>query len=994
MKRFFIILIITSGSIFNSLGQVEEIKKAQEKRKEYIGGDKAVKKQFTSKSIYVNPFIGTGGHGHTYPGATAPFGMIQLSPDTRHTGWDGCSGYHYSDSIIYGFSHTHLSGTGVSDYGDLLIVPQCGKPKLTPGYEDEKGYGSRFTHANEEASPGYYSVHLIEPDIDVRLTVSKRAGFHEYTFNNPSGKRFIVIDLDHRDRVLSATINLLDKFTISGSRTSEAWAREQHFFYYMKTDVAYQKARIFKKKGKNKLLLIFPKGTDKINIRVGISAADAKGAQTNLEKEIPDWNFNKTRANVVKDWDNELGKLHFQTTDKTVMTNFYTALYHSYLAPNIFSDADGRYRGRDMKIHTIDDLGDQYTVFSLWDTYRATHPLYTLMQVERTNHFVNTFLRQFDQGGDLPVWELAGNETECMIGFHSVSVIADAFSKGIRNYDIYKALNAMKATASFDEYGKKAFIEKGFIDSGSEPESVSKALEYSYDHFCISAMNNALMDDTIIHSNEQFNFINHFDPSTKFMRARRNGLWFAPFDPSEVNFNYTEANSWQYSMYAPHAVGVLTDLLGGKDSLEAWLDNLFTTDLELSGRQQADITGLIGQYAHGNEPSHHMAYLYNYTNAPYKTQSYLDQIEHEMYRNAPDGLAGNEDCGQMSSWYVLSALGIYQIAPGNPYYEIGRPLMDEAILQFSNGNELEIKIKGGNKKNKKYIDQLWLNGKELDRLYLSHNELIQGGKLEFSMSDKPSSKLFEHAPTISSIPQSFVALPYFNETIRVFEENLALSLNTPETKKHKIYYTVDGSEPTRNSAIYTTPIKITETSTIKAFTATENYQSAIIENTFVKSDNSVRLELKSSFDNQYTASGPLALIDGIKGGNEFRTGDWQGYWAQDVIADLTLVSPKKVNSVSIGCLSDMKSWVFLPESIVVQFSYDGEHFEKEEGVINILDEVESDMYPHKKNYTINIKPEQSVKKIRIIVNNSGKCPEWHLGAGNDTWLFLDEIVIN
>jgi len=1000
MRLIFLFILVVSTTSVNA--QIDELKRAHDKGKEYVNVSGNRGNTYFSKTPYVNPFIGTGGHGHTYPGASAPFGMIQLSPDTRHTGWDGCSGYHYSDSIIYGFSHTHLSGTGVSDYGDLLIVPQNGKPRIDPGYESPKGYGAHFSHDNESAAPGFYQVHLDDGDIDVRLTVSQRAGFHEYTFNNKSGKKFILIDLDHRDKVLSTTLNTLDKNTIVGSRTSEAWASKQHFFFHLVTDVPYQKARFFMKDGRNKLLLIFPKSTKQVNIRVGISAVDTKGARANLESEIPDWNFDKTRANVTRHWNSELDKIHFETKDKEVMTNFYTGLYHSYLAPNIFSDIDGRYRGRDHQVHQLQQEDDnQYTVFSLWDTYRATHPLFTLTQVERTNDFVRTFLRQFEEGGDLPVWELAGNETECMIGYHSVSVIADAFVKGIKDYDVNAAIKAMVMTSKFDEFGKKEFNENGYINAGNEPESVSKALEYSYDIFCIGAMMNALQESkgngvsalgTTTFDKNQFNFVNHFDPSTGFMRARRDGLWFAPFDAGEVNFNYTEANSWQYSLYAPHAVGVLRDLLGGSDSLEAWLDRLFTTEMELSGRDQADITGLIGQYAHGNEPSHHMAYLYNYTNSPEKTQHYIDRILNEMYSNAPDGLSGNEDCGQMSSWYVLSALGIYQIAPGNPYYEIGRPLMNEAIIHFENGKSLAITVKN-NGADKKYVRQVTLNGVLLNRNYISHDELIGGGDLEIVMGRQAKEKndQYSHAPTLSELPKTFVPLPYFNETERIFTDSLQLSLSTINQDQYSIHYTTDGSEPTSQSKQYEHPFTIHDKTVVKAIAVNQSGKSSVITNTFIQTDNTVSLNLESEYANQYASTGPLALIDGIKGGHEFRTGDWQGYWAQDVVAEIVFDEPRSISEVGIGVLSDMKSWVFLPRSISVAFSYDGEKIES--GTTQIFEsQGKNDMYPHKKDVNVKIDAEKPVKKIRIIVNNLGKCPDWHLGAGNDTWLFLDEIT--
>ncbi len=998
MKKSFSLSLLIIGCSAIVFAQVDELKKAQDKRKDYINRT-SEKPTYFSKTPYVNPFIGTGGHGHTYPGASAPFGMMQLSPDTRYDGWDGCSGYHYSDSIIYGFSHTHLSGTGVSDYGDLLIVPQSGVAKTTPGYLDKNGYGDRFSHEKESASPGYYSVHLENGDIDVQLAVTERAGIHNYKFNKTKGKKYILLDLDHRDKVLSAGFNIMDKKTVLGHRVSHAWATEQHFYFYLKLDLPYEKAELIQKNGAHKLLLTFPERTKELNISVGMSSVDTKGARENLEAEIPaSSTISSIRTKVTKAWNNELDKIHFKSTDKDVMTIFYTALYHSFLAPNVFSDVDGRYRGLDKQIHQLEDLSHkQYTVFSLWDTYRATHPLFTLTQVERTNQFINTFLRQYEQGGDLPVWELAGNETECMIGYHSVSVIADAYMKGIRDYPIDRLINAMIATTTFDEFGKIQFHHEGYIDAGDEPESVSKALEYAYDDFCIATMidesnkvENKTLKNPFKHS--PYNFINHFDPSTGFMRARRSGQWFSPFDPAEVNFNYTEANSWQYSLYAPHAVGVLRDLLGGKDSLETWLDRLFTTEMELTGRHQVDITGLVGQYAHGNEPSHHMAYLYNYTNNPSKTQKYTSVMLNTMYQNAPDGLSGNEDCGQMSSWYVLSSLGLYQIAPGNPYWELTRPIVDEAIIQLENGKSLKIKTIGNELENI-FVNEIFFNGRRLEESFIAHDSLMRGGELVFELTAWPTEERTElaHAPTIELIPHSFVALPYFEQTASVFIDSLTLTLATVFPKDAIIHYTTDGSEPTNWSPIFSTPIQITETTTIKAFARNEHATSAIISNQFIKKDNSISLKLDSKYANQYAAGGPFALIDGIRGKNELRTGDWQGFWEQDVVAEVTLDGGRTLNTVGLGCLSDMKSWVFFPKEIRFEISTDGVNFTALE-TIKIPTEKESDMYPHHREFSVKTNTSEPIQKIRVTAVNFGQCPEWHLGAGNGTWMFVDEIV--
>jgi predicted alpha-1,2-mannosidase len=1016
------IFIVTSFCSFAQNKSVDAILKSQEIRKKHIDFSTSDTKN-VSKSNYVNPFIGTGGHGHTYPGASAPFGMMQLSPDTRFEGWDGCSGYHYSDSIIYGFSHTHLSGTGVPDYCDLLIVPQNGKPKINPRYKDPNGFGSKFSHNQENASPGFYEVKLLDQQINVRLTVSERAGMHEYSFLNKKGKKNILIDLDHRDKLLNYSINILNKTTISGSRISSSWATNQHFYFYLNTNIPYEKGKLFIKKGQHKLLLTFNENTEKILIKVGISAVDEAGAKDNLEKEIIDWNFDFLRAETVRKWNAELNKINVKSTNEKVKSIFYTALYHTFIQPNIFSDVDGRYRGRDNKIHQITDNIPQYTVFSLWDTYRAANPLYTIVQPKRTNHFIHTFLRQFEQGGDLPVWELAGNETDCMIGYHSTSVIADAYTKNIRGFDAEKALKAMVFTSKIDELGKKQFREKGYISSGDEPESVSKTLEYAYNDFCIAKMATEMgkMDIYKEYYKSSLNFINLYDPQSKFMRARRDGMWYSPFEPSEVNFNYTEANSWQYSLYAPHAIDLLGEMIGGKDSLEHWLDRLFTTKSQLSGRDQADITGLIGQYAHGNEPSHHMAYLYNYTNAPYKTAEYVDKILTTLYSNNPDGLSGNEDCGQMSAWYVLSAMGLYQIAPGNAWYEFGRPMLDEVEIELENDNKFKIKSLNNSKENK-YIQSITLNGKEWLTNAIHHSTVMAGGELIVEMGPNPSNKRISSAGSEVTkeiaLNFQFTPSPFFILENRIFDDSTKIEIDHQKPlnwEEIKIEYRfLNDTSKTFN---YTNPFTIFESSKIEsrqisainprvigAMPGTSFSYSPWVNASFIKRDKSIKLELKTEYANQYAASGPNTLIDGVQGTKEFRTGDWQGFFAKDLVTEVKFESPRILKEVGISCLQDMKSWIFYPLSIEIEISFDGVTFEKL-APINTLNTSASKVNSTETipNFTDYVGPTigefykqtntlQPVSAIRIVAKNYGKCPSWHLGAGNDTWLFSDELI--
>ena len=1029
----FLVASIAFFSLAHVNSQVIQLQKAQEIRKQYIGGGPV--NVNPSKSLYVDPFIGTGGHGHTYPGASAPFGMMQLSPDTRYEGWDGCSGYHYSDSIIYGFSHTHLSGTGVPDYCDLLFVPQNGKALLEPGYLDKKnGYGSTFSHDHENASPGFYEVHLNKGNIDVQLTVGERSGMHSYTFRETKGKKYVLIDLDHRDKVISAAIEAIGKTSISGHRISNGWATEQHFYFYFETNIPFISAKQITKNGRHKLLLTFPEKTHNLLIKVGMSAVDEAGARKNVETEIPAWSFDELRAETVAKWNKELGKIDIQGENRDFMVNFYTALYHSYLNPNIFSDIDGLYRGRDNKIHSLDNSKyPQYSVFSLWDTYRAAHPLFTITQQKRTNAFVHTFLRQFDQGGDLPVWELAGNETECMIGYHSVSVIADAYLKNLRDYDGKKALDAMIFTSKIDELGKSYFRNNGFISAGDEPESVSKTLEYAYDDFCIAMMAKALGNNVAQYeyTRSSLNFINLFDPKSKFMRARRGGMWYSPFDPSEVNFNYTEANSWQYSLYAPHAVDVLSKLMGGKDSVEVWLDRLFTTEMKLSGREQADITGLIGQYAHGNEPSHHMAYLYNYTNAPHKTQAIIDRIQHEMYRPLPDGLSGNEDCGQMSAWYVMSAMGLYQVTPGHPFYDFGRPMMNEATIQLETGKTITIKGLNNSPKNK-YIQKVTWNGKEITDMGITHEALMSGGELIFTMGDVPKIMLSTHpgsALKADDVESSgFIAPPFFENEERIFDDKHTITIghHPPGNSNNEWLFDQEfnGTQPDLISIeyrftkqpdsifTYTGPFTIDLSRSIEArkvkrvFTTSACYdhRSEWVRADYTQRDQSIQLNLKTEYAHQYAAAGPNTLIDGMQGGSEFRTGDYQGFFDKDIIAEVEFKEARVLKEIGLSCLQDMKSWIFYPSEIKIEFSYDGVHFEALSTIFTNVtfasNAITPEMIPSFSTYvgpltqdfyrqTNTTKP---IRKIRVTAVNYGKCPQWHLGAGNSTWLFADELI--
>jgi predicted alpha-1,2-mannosidase len=940
---------------------------------------------------YVNTFIGTGGHGHTYPGATLPFGMMQLSPDTRLEGWDGCSGYHYTDSYIYGFSHTHLSGTGISDYGDVLLMP-TNEHNFNNGADGKKGYRAHFSHNNESAEPGYYKVHLDSTNIDVELTVSNRSGLHKYQFPT-SENQFVILDLVHRDKVLDAKIDKISDTEIVGYRHSEAWAKDQRLFFAIKTshpfnDVLQSPLQFGMPGARRSSLNFINPNNEPIIIKVGISAVDIAGAQKNLEAEIGNKDFEAVKKEAQKYWESQLEKIVVESNDLDKKTNFYTALYHTMLAPQRYQDVDGNYRGMDLEIHNADF--DYYSVFSLWDTYRAAHPLYTIIEQERTNDFINTFLAKYDEGGIMPMWDLAGNYTDCMIGYHAVPVIADAYLKGIRGYDTEKAFEAMKHSATRDKFGLEAYKKYGFIPVDEESESVSKTLEYAYDDWTIAQMAKAMNkeDDYKTYIQRAQYYKNVFDPETQFMRGRFRNTWFAPFDPYEVNFNYTEANAWQYSFYVPQDISGFINLLGGKEKLEAQLDELFNAKTETSGRDQSDITGLIGQYAHGNEPSHHMAYLYNFVNKPHKTQEKVHQILTELYHNDPDGVSGNEDCGQMSAWYVLSSMGFYSVTPGSNQYIIGTPLFDKATINLENGEKFTITANNLSDTNI-YIDSVKLNGILLNTSYLSHNDIISGGTLEFNMTNEPTPWAMTdgYEPKTEITDHIILPSPFIAAGDITFRDSTRVVLGTSELDA-KIYYAINDDK----FKLYEFPFTIKEDAKVKLYSEKETLKSPELSTPFFKIDPNLSITLESEFANQYSAGGNDALIDGIRSTKNYRTGSWQGYKDTDLVATVDLGSQKTISTVKVNFLQDQGAWIFYPTEVQCFVSKDNEIFKALPAQKINSAEKNSELEIETIEFKI---PNADYKYVKVVAKTLGELPQWHLGYPMDgrSWIFVDEISI-
>lgn len=952
----------------------------------------------------VDPFIGTGAHGHTYPGAALPFGMVQLSPDTRKDSWDGCSGYHYSDATIMGFSHTHLSGTGVGDYGDIRLMPTVGDIQFSPGEEDrpESGYRSRFSHKNEEASPGFYAVYLADYDIEVELTVSERAGFHKYVFSE-TDQANVIVDLTEAvtsDKIKDLGIKVIDQKSLVGYRKTQGWAVDQRIFFYLEFSKAFKNFGI-RTEGENltdlntpisskDLKAFFQFDTEKgeaIYASVGISSVSSENAKLNLGKSK---NFEIVKDKAQKYWQKQLSRIEIKGGSKSQRTTFYTALYHSLLNPNLFSDVNGEYRGHDGKNHKGNHR--QYTVFSLWDTFRAMHPLFTIIEQKRTNEFILSMLDIYDKGGLLPVWELAGNETNCMIGYHAIPVIYDAFKKGIRSYDVGKALEAMVTSAREDQFGLKFLKGEGYIPAGKEGESVSKTLEYAYDDWCIAMMAKDLgRQDLYKEFIERAQYYkNIYDKETGFMRGKINGAFVKPFDPTQVNFMLTEANSWQYNFFVPHDVSGLINLLGGEQAFIDKLDELFNTSEELSGRHQSDITGLIGQYAHGNEPSHHMAYLYNYAGAPAKGAKVLRKIMDELYSDQPDGLCGNEDCGQMSAWYVLSALGFYPVCPGNKQYVIGTPLFDEVNLNLENGRMLSIRAQNLSDKNI-YIQSVTYNGQPFTRSYFTYEMLMFGGAFVYVMGPEPSDwgTKKEDWPVSRITEDLIIPVPYFVYESRTFTDQMEISLASIN-EDAEIYFTLDGSEPNKYSKKYEAPFKISESKTIKAIAYADEVASKITEAEFNKIPGGRSITITNAYSSQYTAGGDIALLDFIRGGENFRTGAWQGYYGVDFEAVVDLGARQKIHEISTGFLQEQKSWIWMPRYVEIFISEDGENYERIARIENTVDEkAEGGLV---KEFGINLLNKRA-RFIKVFAKSIEKCPEWHVGAGNKAWIFVDEIKI-
>lgn len=733
---------------------------------------------------YVDIFLGTGGHGHCFPGAAVPFGAVQLSPDTYNVGWDWCSGYHISDRSIMGFSHTHLSGTGDGDLLDFLVMPGTGTANLNPGTREhpESGYRSRFDHTDEVATPGYYSVHLKDYAIRAELTATERTGFHRYTF--PAARQaYLILDLHHgfwtdgRPRVRTAQLSKTGPDAIAGGHMTDAWGSGRQLYFALQVSKAPARVVFYKDDreveargpitGTNlKCVLYFDtRAGEVIYVKTGISGVSPEGAAQNLAAEVPGWNFDEIALAARGKWARQLEKIRIATHDERHKRIFYTSLYHLSLGPTLFDDVDSQYRGMDAGIHRLPAGQRNYTTFSLWDTYRAAHPAYTLIEPQRVPDLVNSLIRMAEQSpAGMPVWPLQGTETGTMTGYHSAAVIAEAINKGFVGIDTSSAYRAMMKRATIDDYrGLGLYRKLHYIPADLEPESVSKTFEYCYDDWAIAhvAKHRGEAETAAMLVKRSTCYRNYFDSSTGFMRPRfSNGQWAGssegkgptPYNPIDIGHfdkwrDYTESNGWQTTFAVQHDPAGLIALFGGRERFLAKLDELFTTDSTLPADAPIDIAGMVGQYAHGNEPSHHIAYLYVYAGAPQSTQARVRSLLETMYSETPGGIAGNEDVGQMSAWYVLSALGFYPVDPVSGNYILGSPLFDHAEVDLGNTRRLVIDVER-EQPDDPYVHSFELNGRPQERAWFHHSEIAEGGRIRLKMGPAPN-------PDFATAPKSF-----------------------------------------------------------------------------------------------------------------------------------------------------------------------------------------------------------------------------------------------
>lgn len=981
---------------------------------------------------YVDPFIGTDAHGHTFPGATTPFGLVQLSPDTDTQGWDWCSGYHASDSSIIGFSHTHLSGTGGSDLGDILFMPATGDVQFEPGSKanPDEGYRSRFKHTSEKAGAGYYSVYLDDPRVKAELTATPHTGIHKYTFGSTTNQH-VMIDLRHgiQDNVHSAAFRQLDDRTIEGWRRSNGWAPDHTIFFRAEFSEPFSaiQARIdgfdttvTEGEGKEIVLAVFPKKghAKELEIKVGISAVSLDGAAANLKAETTGKNFRQLADEAWELWSEKLGKVEVEGGSDDDKVVFYTAMYHTLITPYLFSDADGNYRGADGKVHkgvgnaANDYQGANYATYSTWDTFRALHPLLTLVEPEVNADMARSMLRYYEQTGRLPVWDLHMNENNCMIGYHAVPIIADAYLKGQLPDSLGQlALEAMVHSAMQTTHGGIGYYRQlGYLPSDKENNAVSKALEYAYDDWCIAQMAKRLGNDSLynVFIRRAQSYKNHFDPQDGFFKGRLStGQFQTPFDPSEISIlgqgDFTEGNAWHYRFFAPQDVTAHIEMLGGDSAYIAAIDAMFDAPSTTSDHSP-DVSGLIGQYAHGNEPSHQVAYLYSFAGAPWRTQERVNEIKRTMYTAARDGLCGNEDCGQMSAWYVMSAMGFYPVTPGSGVYVLGTPTFRTTTLTLPEGRKFTIETEGLTEDGRNfYIQSAELDGQPYTKSYITHEAIEKGGKLVLHMGDQPNKSFgtnladrpvamipAEDALTSEQMLSAVVFEPYVEDTLRVFGSSVTLFPKTIATQPRKIVYTLNGIDPVVSSPIVPPGgLTLSGDTRLKLRTVTRDGMSNVKEYQFYKSVlGGAQVTLENAPSEPYANGGAQALVDFAMGGNSYVRPEWIGFDGVDLAGTIDLGRVRTLRHVGFKAANEPHSWIVLPRGAEFEFSTDGTNYGHPMTVAT-ADSQTAASGAH--SFSAVVPGGVRARYIRFRIKN-GVLPDWHIGQGNPSWMFVDEIT--
>lgn len=978
---------------------------------------------------YVDPFIGTGAHGHTFPGATVPFGMLQVSPTNDFKNWDWCSGYHYSDTVIKGFAHNHLSGTGLAGLGDILLMPTTGQVKVNPGDEKDPstGYRSRFSHQREDASAGYYEVVLDDYDIKVELTCSERVGLHRYTFPE-SSEANIIIDPNANimENVFETYVKIVSKTEIGGYKYCSGEGGERYVNFIAKFSKPFKNSGVVlnkeiqkgekETKGEStKAFVTFDtKKGEQIEVKVALSYVSFDGARANLNTLSEKEDFNFVYESAKNKWENVLNKIVVEGTEKQKRI-FYTGMYHSFIAPNLLSDADGKHL---VENQFYESEINQYSTFSTWDTFRALHPLFTIIEPEKDVEFVNSLISRYSLSKvGLPIWELTGHDNFCMIGHNTVPIITDAIVKELPGIDAETALaamidasnNTLRSSSNYGNNGIEEYLSLGYVPGGAS-QSVSLTLEYVYYDWCIYRTAKFLGDEKVAaeYLQRAKAYVNLFNEKEKYFWPKNiQGEWMEVNWESwdELISHYVSGNVWGYSTFLPHAIPHLIELQGGKEEFIEWLDSIIDDDSVIKGGQHVDISGFIGKYGHGDEPSQQFPYLYSFAGQPWKTQKIVRQVMDQFYNDTPDGLINNEDCGQMSAWYIFNAMGFYPVCPGDGKYIIGSPVLKHASINLPNGNKFRIDVKNNSEENV-FVQSVILNGEDLHRSYILHKEIVNGGSIEFIMGKKPNKTWAsnpENCPDYKNElkiydaePFSFATLPIFEkESIDVFadEYHIKLYCNSPGAR---IYYTTDGSEPIEYYNLYKNEIIINDEALLKAKAFSEGKPPSLIFQkqyyTSITAEKNSEIKIIDLKENAYKygeEDGSLLLNSQI-GSIAFHDGKWSAWFGKDLDITIDLGELRKISEVTIGILTATGSWIFSPKSILVEGGLENNKMNKfGQKLFAVMEnEYGPELIRHKIKFD-----KQKCRYLHIFVENTGIIPRWHGGHDTPAWLFVDEIFI-